>query len=110
RQSGPGRSVPGGQPDRWYVATMATTVPTLQNFIDSEAVDPAEGQTEEILNPSTGEAIARAPVSTAEDVERAVRAARKAFEEGWATTTPGERAGMLLKLADAIEQHAEEIS
>ena len=51
---------------------MATTVPTLQNFIDSEAVDPAEGQTEEILNPATGEVIANAPLSTAEDVERAV--------------------------------------
>ncbi len=89
---------------------MATTVPTLQNFIDSEAVDPAEGQTEEIVNPATGEVIARAPVSTAEDVDRAVKAARRAFEDGWATTTPGERAGMLLKLADAIEEHADEIA
>jgi betaine-aldehyde dehydrogenase len=89
---------------------MATTVPTLQNLIDSETVDPAEGQTEEILNPSSGEVIAHAPVSTAEDVERAVKAARRAFEDGWTTTTPGERAGMLLKLADAIEEHADEIS
>jgi betaine-aldehyde dehydrogenase len=89
---------------------MATTVPTLQNFIDSEAIDPAEGQTEEILNPATGDVIANAPLSTAEDVDRAVNAARAAFDDGWATTTPGERAGMLLKLADTIEEHAAEIA
>ncbi len=89
---------------------MATTVPTLQNYIDSEAVDPAEGQTEEILNPATGGVIANAPLSTAEDVDRAVSAARAAFDDGWATTTPGERAGMLLKLADTIEEHAAEIA
>jgi betaine-aldehyde dehydrogenase len=88
---------------------MATTVPTLQNFIDSEPVDPAEGQTEPVLNPATGEVIANAPLSTAEDVGRAVKAARAAFE-GWSTTTPGERAAALLKLADAIEEHADEIS
>src|SRR4051794_1999978 len=88
---------------------MATTVPTLQNFIDSQPVDPAEGQTEPILNPATGETIAEAPVSTAEDVDRAVTAARSAFD-GWSTTTPGERASALLKLADAIEEHADEIA
>jgi betaine-aldehyde dehydrogenase len=88
---------------------MATTASTLQNFIGSEPVDPAEGQTEPILNPATGEVIAHAPVSSAEDVDRAVRAAREAFP-GWATTTPGERAYALLKLADAIEQHADEIA
>jgi betaine-aldehyde dehydrogenase len=88
---------------------MATTVPTLQNFIDSQAVDPAEGQTEPILNPATGETIAEAPVSTAQDVDRAVTAARAAFD-GWSTTTPGERAAALLKLADTIEEHADEIA
>jgi betaine-aldehyde dehydrogenase len=88
---------------------MATTVPTLQNFIDSESVDPADGQTEPILNPATGEVIANAPVSTAEDVNRAVSAAKSAFET-WSKTTPGERASALLALADAIEEHADEIS
>ncbi|MGB0097462.1 MAG: gamma-aminobutyraldehyde dehydrogenase [Solirubrobacteraceae bacterium] len=88
---------------------MATTASILQNFIGSEPVDPAEGQTEPILNPATGEVIAYAPVSSAEDVDRAVRAAREAFP-GWATTTPGERAYALLKLADAIEEHADEIA
>ncbi len=88
---------------------MATTAPTLQNFIASDAVDPADGQTEPILNPATGEVIAHAPLSTAADVDRAVQAARGAFAE-WSTTTPGERALALLKLADTIEDHADELA
>jgi betaine-aldehyde dehydrogenase len=88
---------------------MATVTSTLQNFIDGQFVDPVEGQTEPVLNPATGETIAQAPLSTAADVDRAVKAARAAWD-GWATTTPGERALALLKLADAIEEHAEEIS
>jgi betaine-aldehyde dehydrogenase len=86
-----------------------SSVPTLQNFIDAQPVDPAEGQTEPILNPSTGEVIAHAPLSTKADVDRAVAAARNAFP-GWSTSTPGERALALLKLADAIEEHADELS
>jgi betaine-aldehyde dehydrogenase len=88
---------------------MTATATTLQNFIDGEFVDPADGQTEPIINPATAEVIAHAPLSTAADVDRAVSAARRAFE-GWATTTPGERAAAMLKLADAIEEHADEIS
>ena len=89
---------------------MATaTLTKLQNFIGGEFVDPAEGRTEEVVNPATGEPIAEAPLSTADDVDRAVAAAREAFD-GWAATTPGERALMLLKLADAIEEHAEELA
>jgi betaine-aldehyde dehydrogenase len=88
---------------------MATTAPRLQNFIDSESVDPADGQTEPVLNPATGEVIANAPLSTEADVDRAVKAARNAFD-GWSTTTPGERAAALLKLADAIEEHADELA
>jgi betaine-aldehyde dehydrogenase len=85
----------------------ATT--TRKNFIDGNFVDPAEGETEPVLNPATGEVIAQAPLSSAEDVSRAVDAARRAFP-GWAAQTPGERALALLKLADAIEEHAEELS
>ncbi len=87
---------------------MATTTSSLQNFVNGSFVDPAEGQTEPILNPATGEVIAHAPLSTAADVDSAVKAARRAFP-GWAATTPGERADALLKLADAIEEHADEI-
>jgi len=88
---------------------MATTTSSLQNFVNGSFVDPVEGQTEPILNPATGEAIAQAPLSSAADVDRAVSAARDAYP-GWSTMTPGERASALLKLADAIEEHAEEIS
>jgi betaine-aldehyde dehydrogenase len=86
---------------------MATATGTrLQNFIDGEFVDAAEGATEDVINPSTGEVIAQAPLSSAEDVDRAVAAAKKAFGS-WSTTTPGERAQMLLKLADAIEENGD---
>ena len=88
---------------------MATAVRTLQNFIDGEFVDPVEGRTEDILNPATGEVMATAPLSTAADVDRAVSAARRAFE-GWSNETPGERASAMLKLADAIEANADEIA
>jgi len=63
---------------------MATTAPTLRNFIASAPVDPLAGETEPILNPATGETIAYAPVSTAADVDRAVRAAREALP-AWAS-------------------------
>jgi betaine-aldehyde dehydrogenase len=88
---------------------MATTVTRLKNFIGGTFVDSAEGETEPILNPATGEVIAHAPLSTAADVDRAVKAARSAFE-GWSAATPGERATAMLKLADTIETHADEIA
>jgi len=83
--------------------------PTLQNFIAGEFAEPAEGRTEPVLNPATGETLAEAPLSTAADVDRAVDAARRAFE-AWSVTTPAERAAALNRIADAIEEHAEELS
>ena len=89
---------------------MATaTVTKLQNFIGGELTDPAEGETEEVINPATGETIAEAPLSTEEDVKRAVKAARDAFDD-WSTKTPAERSTAMLKLADAIDEHAEELA
>jgi betaine-aldehyde dehydrogenase len=88
---------------------MATAITTLKNFIDGEFVDPVDGQTEPVLNPATGEAIAEAPLSTAADIDRAVSAAKAAYD-GWASATPGERALALLKLADTIEEHADELA
>src|SRR3954449_3013202 len=81
----------------------------LQNFIDGEFVDSAEGATEEVTNPANGEVIADMPLSTEEDVNRAVAAAKGAFP-GWSTTTPAERATAMLKLADLLDEHAEELS
>jgi betaine-aldehyde dehydrogenase len=87
---------------------MATATQTSKNFIDGDWVDPAEGRTDPVYNPATGAEIAQAPSSTKEDVDRAVKAARDAFENGWGTTTPAERATAILRIADAIEQHADE--
>src|SRR5215211_1389241 len=89
------------------MATMTKT--KLQNFIDGEFVDAADGATEEVTNPANGETIAEMPLSNEEDVNRAVAAAKRAFDS-WATTTPGERATALLKLADLIEEHADELA
>src|SRR5919204_1733043 len=89
---------------------MATATQTkLQNFINGELVDPAEGETEEVVNPATGEPIAEAPLSTAEDVDRAVKAARAAFDD-WSTKPPNERSAALMAMADLIEERAEEIA
>jgi betaine-aldehyde dehydrogenase len=87
---------------------MATQIETLSNFIDGERA-PSEDDTEAILNPATGEELARAPISGAADVDRAVRAARGAFE-GWSQRTPAQRAQALLAIADLIEDHGEEIA
>jgi acyl-CoA reductase-like NAD-dependent aldehyde dehydrogenase len=63
----------------------------------------------EVLNPATGEAIAHVPAGTAEDVDEAVDLAKKALP-GWLDSTPGERAEMLLKLADVIDANTEELA
>jgi betaine-aldehyde dehydrogenase len=88
---------------------MTTETQTLRNFIDGEFADSAQGETEPILNPASGETIGHAPLSSPEDVDRAVRAARRAFE-GWSTTTPGERSLALFRLADVVEEHADELT
>src|SRR5918997_693395 len=90
------------------MAATETDVRTYKNFIDGEWVDPAEGQTEAVVNPATGQTIAQAPLSTQEDVDRAVAAASAAFET-WGQATPMERSLALLKLADALEERADEI-
>src|SRR5436190_23930931 len=89
---------------------MSTTASaSLQNFVNGELVDAASGSPIPVLNPATGEEIAQAPDSGAEDVHRAVAAAQGAFE-GWAAATPGERALALLRLADAVEAAGDELA
>jgi betaine-aldehyde dehydrogenase len=88
---------------------MATTVETLSNFIDGERVGSSGEETEPVLNPATGEELARAPRSTAQDVDHAVSAARRAFG-GWSQTTPQERSQALLAIAAVLEEHGEEIA
>jgi betaine-aldehyde dehydrogenase/aminobutyraldehyde dehydrogenase len=88
---------------------VSTTVSKHQNLIGGEWVDSSAGETMEVLNPATGEVIAEVPQATAEDVDRAVQAAKKALVE-WRETTPGERAELLLKLAGAIDEHTDELA
>jgi betaine-aldehyde dehydrogenase len=87
---------------------MSTTTTTLQNFIGGEYVEASAERVEPVHNPATGEVIAREPMSSAQDVERAVRAAQQAFP-AWSTATPAERSLALLRIADALEGHAEEL-
>ncbi len=80
---------------------------TLQNLINGEYVDSADGRTLTLVNPSTEEEFAEAPISSREDVDRAMRAAETAFET-WRDSTPADRQRALLKLADALEARADE--
>ena len=79
----------------------------LRNFVDGKQVDAADGRTAPLIDPSTGEVFAAAPVSSAADVDAAMRAAERGFET-WRDATPSERGRALLKIADAIEARAEE--
>ena len=88
---------------------MSVTVSQHKNFVGGEWVDAVDGGTMEVLNPATGETIAEVPRGTQADVDRAVEAAKDALPE-WLETTPGERAEVLLKLADALEENAEELA
>jgi 1-pyrroline dehydrogenase len=85
------------------------SVRTHQQFIGGSWVDSASGGKLDVVNPANGRVIAQVPQSSAEDVDRAVKAAAAAFQ-GWSRTTPAERMGMLLKLADAIEANADELT
>ena len=80
----------------------------VRNFINGESVDSADGQMMDLVNPTTGEVFAQAANSTAEDVDRAFAAAETAFET-WRNTTPSERSLALLRIADAFEEHADEL-
>jgi len=80
----------------------------VRNFVGGQWLDAVDGAVMPVLNPATGGVIAEAPRGTRADVERAVQAAAKALP-GWLDTTPAERAAMLLRLADAIEEHAAEL-
>jgi len=82
-----------------------------QLLINGKFVDAASGKTFPTLDPRTGEVIARVAEGDAEDVDRAVVAARKAFDEGpWPKMTAYERSRILLRFADLIEKHNDDIA
>src|ERR1700730_13900852 len=82
-----------------------------QLFINGQWADAASGKTFETPNPATGETLARVAEGDAEDIDRAVRAARAAFDEGpWSRMTPSERGRIIWRIGDLILDHAEELA
>jgi 1-pyrroline dehydrogenase len=84
-------------------------VTTYKQFIGGAWVDAADGETLEVENPANEQVVGRVPASSDEDVDRAVKAAASAFET-WGSSTPQERMTLLLKLADIVEENADELS
>ncbi|TFG67515.1 MAG: aldehyde dehydrogenase family protein, partial [Thermomicrobiales bacterium] len=95
---------------------MTTDTPadvlTTHMIIGGELVDAVDGQTFDIVDPSTGSIIATAPLGGPADVDLAVQAARKAFDErkGWANWAAGKRGRTLAKFAALIKTHTEELA
>ncbi|MBA0773783.1 hypothetical protein Gotri_009036 [Gossypium trilobum] len=82
-----------------------------QNLIDGKFVDAASGKTFPTYDPRTGDVISNVAEGDAEDIDRAVAAARKAFDEGpWPKMTPYERSRIMLRFADLVEKHSEELA
>ena len=81
-----------------------------QMFIDGQWTDAASGKTFETPNPATGEILARVAEGDAEDINRAVRAARAAFNGPWSRLTPSDRGRIIWKIGDLILEHAEELA
>src|SRR2546427_4404569 len=89
---------------------MSTTLRRQEMFVGGGGTRGAGGKPRKIATPATGKVIAHVPKGTDEDVNRAVAAARKAFDGGWSDTTPRERSERMLKLADAIAENADELA
>ena len=81
---------------------------TLQNFVNGKKVSATSDKVQDLINPATGQVFAKAPVSNASDVDKAMKAAASAFEV-WKESTPGERQKAINKIADAIESRSEEL-
>src|SRR5437667_1991056 len=79
-------------------------------LIGGEQLEAADGRTFETIDPSTGQPIADVAHAGAEDVDRAVRAARAAFEGKWAKLPAAGRTQVMLALADLVEEHADELA
>ena len=82
-----------------------------QMFINGQWSEAASGKTFDTPNPATGETLARVAEGDAEDINRAVAAARKAFEEGpWSRMTPSERGRIIWRIGDLILEHTDELA
>src|ERR1700680_4959102 len=80
-------------------------------YINGEWTPASDGGVRELINPGNSEAVTRVAEGTKEDAQRAIRAARAAFDEGpWGQVGAQDRAKLLFKLADKIDEHATELS
>src|SRR5919202_4834488 len=86
-----------------------SAVRVIQNYVGGGWVDAEPGETQAVKNPATDEVLARVPLGSAADVERAVQAARAAFP-AWRATPPQERARYFFKLRALLDQHQEELA
>ena len=93
-------------------AAPATAIRDVQMVIGGESVPAADGQTFEVMNPATGRVMARAPLGGKEDVDRAVKAARQAFDDpkGWSSWSAAKRGRTLQKFSNAVKAHLEELA
>jgi 1-pyrroline dehydrogenase len=89
---------------------MSTTLKVREMFIGGKWVPGSGREHQEIVNPATGKVIAEVPKGTEEDVNRAVAAARDAYDEVWFDSTPRDRSERLLKLAELVMLHGEELA
>lgn len=107
--------------DTLSAASASTLTPVLprvhewlarpkQLFIGGEWVDATSGRSFDTVDPATGETLTTVAYGGAEDVDRAVRAARTAFEGSWSLWTPAQRQRLLFKIGEAIFEHAEELA
>ena len=80
----------------------------IKNFINGESVSGKSGQTADLINPTTGEVFASAPISNEADIDLAFKSAAKSFET-WKESTPSERSLAMFRIADLFEEKAEEL-
>ena len=80
----------------------------IRNFVNGQQVDSADGRTTDVVNPTSGEVYATAPLSGPADIDAAMAAASAAFET-WRDSTPSERSLALYRIADAVERRADEL-
>jgi len=96
--------------DHWESLASGLKLRT-QAFIDGQYVDAASGKSFDCLSPIDGRSLGRVAECEGEDIERAVRAARRSFDTGmWSQATPAQRKRVLLRFAELIDAHAEELA
>lgn len=89
--------------------TESSNVVTIKNWVNGEWVEPVHSEYEDVYNPATGQVIARVPVSSAEEVDRAVQAADKAFED-WKRVPVPRRARILFRYQQLLVEHWDELA